>query len=138
MLANGATIGYAAIPSSGTPSSYTNIPDLKELPDLGAEPELIDNTALSDSIVHKEIGIGDSGNMEFVFRYDNSSSSASYRVAKGLDGTKKAFKVQLYDGTAFEFYADVSVRVSGGGVNDPIQFIMALALQSDITITDPS
>lgn len=136
MLANGATIGYAA-PSTGT-LSYTNIPDLKELPDIGADPELVDNTALGDSITHKEMGIGDSGDMEFVFRYDNTNASSSYRIAKGLDGTKKAFQVQLHDGTKFSFTAYASVKVSGGGVNDPIEFVMTLALQSDITITDPA
>ena len=136
MLANGAKLYYAAI-TTGTPS-YTQIPDLKELPDLGADPELVDNTALGDSIVHKEVGIGDPGDMEFVFRYDNSSSNASYRVAKGLNGAKKQFKVELHDGTKFEFAATASVKVSGGGVNDPIEFVMALAVQSDITITDPA
>ena len=138
MLANGSTIGYAAVPSSGTPSSYTNIPDLKEIPDIGAEPELVDNTALGDSITHNEQGIGDAGEMEFVFRYDNSSTTASYRVAKALDGETKSFKVSLYDGTTYEFNAQAAIRLSGGGVNDPIEFVMSLALQSDITITDPA
>ena len=137
MLANGAKLKYGAIPTSGTPS-YTEIPDLKELPDLGAEPELVDNTALGDSIVRKEIGIGDSGDMEFVFRYDNTSATSSYRIAKGIDdSTKRAFQVQLHDGTTFSFHAYSSVRVSGGGVNDPIEFVLTLALQSDITIADP-
>ena len=137
MLANGATIKYAAVPTpDATPSSWTAIPDLKELPDLGAEPELVDNTALSDTIRHNEVGIGDPGNMEFVFRYDNSAGG-SYRVAKGLSGVKY-FQVQLYDGTTFTFKAIPTTRVSGGGVNDPINFTMALALQSSIAIADPA
>ena len=136
MLANGATIGYAADATS-TPTTFTNIPDLKELPDIGADPELVDNTALSDSIVRKEVGIGDPGDMEFVFRYDNSSATASYRVAKGLTGTKW-FQVALGDGTKFTFKAIPATKVSGGGVNDPVEFVMALALQSDIEVTDPA
>lgn len=135
MLANGATIGYAADATS-TPTTFTNIPDLKELPDIGADPELVDNTALSDSIVHKEVGIGDPGDMEFVFRYDNSSTTASYRVAKGLSGVKW-FRVTLNDGTKFTFKAIPTTKVSGGGVNDPVEFVMALALQSDIDTDDP-
>ena len=135
MLANGATIGYAA-DSTTTPSSFTNIPDLKELPDIGPEPELVDNTALSDSIKRNEMGIGDAGNMDFVFRYENSSATSSYRVAKSLSG-KQWFKVQLYDGTSYVFKAIPSVRLGGGGVNDPVSFTLSLALQSDITIADP-
>ena len=135
MLANGATIGYAA-DATTTPTTFTNIPDLKELPDIGAEPELVDNTALSDSIRHNEMGIGDPGDMEFTFRYDNSGANASYRVAKGLTGVKW-FQVKLHDDTTFTFKAIPNVRLSGGGVNDPVDFVMSLALQSDITIGDP-
>ena len=138
MLANGSTIKYAAIPNpDATPSSWTNSPDLQELPDIGADPELIDNTALSDSIKHNEMGIGDPGDMEFKFRYDNSSANASYRVAKSISG-KKYFQVKLYDGTTYVFKAIPNVKVAGGGVNDPIEFTMSLALQSDIAITDPA
>ena len=138
MLANGATLSYAAVPTpDATPSSWTNIPDLKSLPDLGADPELVDNTALSDSIKHNEQGIGDPGDMEFTFRYDNSSATASYRVAKGLTGVKY-FQVKLKDNTTFVFKAIPQTKVSGAGVNDPVEFVMSLALQSDITITDPA
>lgn len=134
MLANGATLGYKA----GTGNSYTNIPGLKELPDLGIEPELIENTALSDGNKQYEVGIGDPGNMEFKFKYANSNASDSYRVAKGLVGTKKSYQVKLHDNTTFTFDGTAAVRVSGGGVNDPVEFTMTIAVQSDITIADPA
>ena len=136
MLANGSKIYYAANASSQPSSGWSNIPDLKELPDIGADPELVDNTALGDSIKHNEMGIGDPGDMEFKFRYDNSGVNASYRVAKALSGVKW-FKVELFDGTTYCFKATPNVKVSGGGVNDPIEFVMSLALQSDIAIEDP-
>lgn len=136
MLANGSTIGYAADATS-TPTTFTNIPDLKELPDIGAEPELVDNTALSDSIRHNEMGIGDPGDMEFVFRYNNSAANTSYRVAKSLSGTQW-FQVKLFDGTTYTFKGIPSTRLSGGGVNDPVEFVMSIALQSDIDIADPA
>lgn len=136
MLANGSTIGFAA-DASTAPSTFTNIPDLKELPDIGAEPELVDNTALTDSIRHNEMGIGDPGEMDFVFRYANSEATDSYRVAKALTGVKW-FQVKLFDGTTYTFKATPSCRLSGGGVNDPVEFVMSLALQSDIAIADPA
>lgn len=136
MLANGSTIGYAA-DASTAPSTFTNIPDLKALPDIGAEPELVDNTALSDSIRRNEQGIGDPGEMEFVFRYNNANAQSSYRVARALSGVKW-FQVKLFDGTTYTFKAIPACRLSGGGVNDPVEFVMSLALQSDITIADPS
>lgn len=137
MLANGATIGYAA-DATTKPTTFTNIPDLKSFPDLGVEPEMVDNTALSDTMRHNEQGIGDPGNMEFVFRYANAAAGDSYRVAKGLEGAVKWYQVKLKDGTTFTFRAEASVRVTGAGVNDPVEFTMSLALQSDIEPADPA
>ena len=141
MLANGAKIYYgtpSGTTSGGSTTSYVEIPGLKSLPDLGIEPERVDNTALNDSVRYNEFGIGDPGSWDFGFRYDNSGSNASYRVAKSLDGNKKDFKVTLHDGTSFTFEAVPHTRVTGGGVNDPIEFVMSLALRSGITVTDPA
>ena len=133
MLINGAKLGYKA----GSSNTYTDIAGLKEVPDMGADPELVDNTALTDSIVHNEVGIGDAGSMDYVFRFDNSTAQSNYRVCKGLAGTKTSFEQSFADGTKFHFDAIPSVRVNGGGVNDPAEFTMTLALQSDITVVDP-
>ena len=134
MLVNGTTLGYK---TSSSASSYTNLTGLKEVPDIGADPEMVDNTALADNIIHNEIGIGDPGDMEYVFRFDNTSGS-SYRLLKALDGALTYFEHKLKDGTTFTFSAYPSIKVSGGGVNDPQEFTLALGLQSDITVTDPS
>lgn len=134
MLINGAKLGYKA----GSSNTYTDIAGLKEVPDMGADPELVDNTALTDSIVHNEVGIGDAGSMDYVFRFDNSTAQSNYRVCKGLEGTKTSFEQSFADGTKFHFDAIPSVRVNGGGVNDPAEFTMTLALQSDITVVDPA
>ena len=47
MLANGITLGYKEL-SGG--SSYTILAGLKEVPELGDEPEKVENTCLSDSV----------------------------------------------------------------------------------------
>lgn len=133
MLINGAKLGY----KEGSSNTYTDISGLKEVPDMGADPELVDNTALTDSIVHNEIGIGDAGSMDYVFRFDNSGAASNYRVCKGLDGNVTDFEQSFTDGTKFHFSAIPSVRVNGGGVNDPAEFTMTLALQSDITVVNP-
>lgn len=132
MLVNGVTLGYKTTASG---SSYTNLPDLKEVPDLGAEPEMVDNTALSDSIIYNEQGIGDPGDMEYVFRYVNATGTDSFRVIKGLVGTLVYFQHKLTDNTTYTFSGIPSLRLSGGGVNDPQEFVMSIALQSDLTIS---
>ena len=134
MLVNGTTLGYK---TSAEASTYTNLPDLKEVPDLGADPEMVDNTALADTIIHNEQGIGDPGDMEYTFRFKNDGASDAYRMIEGIVDTKTWFAHTLKDGTVFEFAAIPSLKLSGGGVNDPQEFVMALALQSDIEVTDP-
>ena len=135
MLVNGTTLGYK---TSASAASYTDLAGLKEVPDMGAEPEMVDNTALTDSIVHNEMGIGDAGDMEYTFRYDNSDNTSAYRRIQAIVGELTWFKQTLKDGTSFTFTAIPSLKLSGGGVNDPQEFTMSLALQSDITIANPS
>lgn len=137
MLVNGTTLGYSLTGTS--PITYTNLPDLKEVPDLGAEPEMVDNTALSDSIIHNEQGIGDPGDMEYTFRFKNSTVNDSFRICTGTNFVGKTvyFEHKLSDGTTYTFSGIPSVRLSGGGVNDPQEFILSIALQSDLTITNP-
>ena len=134
MLVNGTKLSYST--SSG--GSYTELAGLKEVPDVGADPEMVDNTALSDSIIHNELGIGDPGDMEYTFRFVNSAATDAFRVMKSREGTLTYFKHQLKDGTTFSFSAYPSVKLSGGGVNDPQEFVVALALQSSFTITNPA
>ena len=132
MLVNGTTLSWCAT-ASGT---YANLAGLKEVPDIGADPEMVDNTALSDSIIHNEIGIGDPGDMEYVFRFINTATTDAYRALKARNGALTYFKHQLKDGTLFSFSGYPSIKVSGGGVNDPQEFTLAIGLQSDITVTD--
>lgn len=127
MLVNGITLGYSA---TASPSTYTDIPGLKEVPDLGGDPEMVDNTALTDAIIHNEIGIGDPGDMTYTFRYTNTT----YSTCAGLEGTLTYFQEKLSDGTTFSFSGYPHVVLSGGGVNDPQEFTMAIALQSDIVM----
>lgn len=48
------------------------------------------------------------------------------------------FKETLKDGTTTIFSGQVTVKRSGGGVNDAIEFTVSIALQSEITVTDPT
>lgn len=46
MLANGAKLGYKK--KSEASSTYKDLPGLKEIPELGSEPEKVENTTLTD------------------------------------------------------------------------------------------
>ena len=134
MLANGIKLGYC---TSG--SSYINLEGLQEVPEIGSEPEKIDVTTLSDKAKKYEQGIGDYGDLEFTFKYDNSSATAPFRILKGFEANKTVVKFQMEfpDGTKFKWDAQVSVKIGGGGVNSLITFTLSMSLSSDVYIENP-
>lgn len=135
MLANGIVLAMASTASG----DYTTLTGLKSVPDMGKDPEKVENTTLSDTVKKYEFGIGDYGDLEYGFKYSNSSATDSYRVLKAIDSdTIMYFKETFPDGTTFAFSGYVNVKVGGGGVNDPIDFTLQIGLQSDVTVTDPA
>lgn len=132
MLANGITLGY----KTGEASSYTVLTGLKEVPEIGIQREKVNNTGLSDPNFKYEFGIGDPGDMVYRFKFENGASS-SYRILSKLTGSVK-FQQTMPDGTTFEFEGQTYTRVGGGGVNGVIEFTLSIAVNSAITITDPT
>lgn len=134
MLANGITLGYK---TSG--SSYTNLEGIKEVPELGEEPEKVDNTCLSDTVKQYEYGIGDAGDLSYKFKFLNTSDTSSFRVLRKLAEAKTAvdFEQTYPDGTKVNFKAQCSVKLGGGSVNSAMEFTLNLALQSGMTFVDP-
>lgn len=133
MLANGITLSYGK--AKGT---YEKLLGLKEVPEFGIEPEKVENTTLADKVKKYEFGIGDAGELEYKFAYDNSSATSSYRVLrKAAENKEKLFFEQKYpDNTKVEFEGQVSVKLGGGGVNSVIEFTLKIALQSELEFTD--
>lgn len=138
MLANGIKLGYKK--KGAEPAAYTDLPGLKEVPEMGDEPEKVDNTCLSDKVKQYEYGIGDPGDLEFKFKYENSSGTSPYRVLRAAAESKEvlSFEETFPDGTKFNWDAQVSVKLGGGGVNGVIDFTLKMALQSEIAVVDPS
>jgi len=137
MLANGAKLGYK---KKGASSEYTDLPGLKEIPDIGVEAEKVDNTCLTDPHKVYEKGIGDLPEMTYKFKYDNSKADSPYRVMRNADASGEilSFKETDKDGTAIEYDAQVSVKRTGAGVNGVIEFELTMMVQSDLKYTDPA
>lgn len=136
MLANGAKLGF----KKSSESSYTDLPGLKEIPDVGIEPEKVDNTVLTDSHKKYEMGIGDLPEMTYKFKYDNTAADSPYRVLREAqeNGEVLSFQETLRDGTITEYDAQPAVKRTGGGVNGVIEFDATMIVQSDIKFTDPA
>ncbi len=138
MLANGIKLGYKK--KSESASTYTDLTGLKEVPEMGDEPEKVENTCLSDTVKQYEYGIGDPGDLEFKFKYENSSETSPYRVLRTAAEAKEilSFEESFPDGTKFTWDAQISVKLGGGGVNGVMEFTLKMALQSAIKVIDPT
>lgn len=138
MLANGAKLGYKK--KSASSAAYTDLPGLKEIPELGYEPEKVENTGLNDPHKMYELGIGDLPDMVYKFKYDNTKADSPYRVMrKAADDLEVlSFQETDPDGTKVQYDAQVSVKRTGGAVNGAIEFELTMIVQSDIEIVDPA
>lgn len=136
MLANGAKLEY----KGGTVQSFTKLEGLKEIPEMGSDPEKVENTTLDDTTKQYEMGIGDPGDIVYKFKYDNTSENSPYRLMRAAQeaGTVLDFQETLKDGTVTAFSGQVNVKRTGGGVNGVIEFDLSIALSSGLEITDPS
>lgn len=137
MLANGATLGYK---KKGARGNYKILTGIKEIPELGDDPEKVENTGLADRNKQYEYGIGDAGELTYKFKYENTSEESPYRVMRKAAAAKEvlSFCETLPDGTKYEYDAQVAVKRTGGGVNGVIEFNLSMALQSEIEVTDPA
>ncbi|MBS5369180.1 MAG: phage tail protein [Coprobacillus cateniformis] len=135
MLANGATLEY----KTAKETTYTKLAGLKEIPEMGVEPEKVENTTLEDTIKSYEMGIGDPGDIAYKFKYDNTDEKSPYRVLRAYEksGEVLSFKETLKDGTTTSFSGQISLKRTGGGVNGVIEFDLNIALSSALEIEDP-
>ena len=134
LLSKGITLHYD--PANGT--SWTALPDLQEIPEMGATVEKVEVTTLADSAKRYINGIKDYGDLVFKFLYANGVSD-SYRLlaAKEATGTVASWKITLPDSTTFIFSGFPTVKVDGAGVNAPLTFSVSIALNTAISITNP-
>lgn len=133
VLTRGTTLSYK---TSG--STYTALPDLQEIPDMGADVDNVEITTLADSARRYMKGLKDYGDLEFTFLYDNSTATSAYRVLSGLESQDSVdWKVSFPDNTEFTFSGAVSTKISGAGVGDPYKFTAKISLNTDITVANP-
>ena len=133
MLANGAKLGYKK--HGAAESTYTDLPGLKEIPEIGVEAEKVDNTCLTDTHKVYEQGIGDLPEMTY-----NTKATSPYRLMRTAQENKDLldFQETAADGTKCSFSAYASVKRTGGGVNGVVEFELTMLVQSDLAWTDPA
>lgn len=121
-------------------TSFKEIPDLMEVPEIGGDPEKVEVTTLADGVKKYIPGVKDLGDLAFKFLYDNSGSNSNYRILRGIQesGKPAQFKLEYPDGTGHEFTAYVNVKMDAASVNGVLTFTASMSLQSEISVTNPS
>ena len=116
---------------TGDAITYEKLIDIKDFPDLGGAPEMLETTTLSDSMQTYIAGIQSSDALEFTANYDKTkylelaelTDKTPYAVYFGEEGDEGKF--------SFEGY--LSVRVNGGGVNEVVGMTISIAPATPIT-----
>ena len=114
-------------------NTYTKLIDIKDFPDLGGAPEMLETTTLSDSSTTYIPGIQSLDALEFTANYTKSD----FTKIKGLADTETEFAVWFgKDGAEgkFEFKGYLSVFVTGAGVNEVVGMTVSIAPSTPITL----
>ena len=126
-LSKGIKLSYKA--SGG--SSFTDLTNLQEIPDIGGNADSVEVTTLDDT-AHRYInGLLDYGDsIDFTFLYDKTQ----FTTLNGLSGTN-TWKVTLpgTNGLTATFDGEPSVKLNGVGVNDAITYTLSVKPSSGIT-----
>ena len=121
--------------TDGTTSiTYTKLIDIKDFPDLGGAPEMLETTTLSDAMQTYIEGIQSSDALEFTANYTKSDYSAL--TTSTIKGVQVPYAVYFGSNGAngkFEFEGYLSVRVNGGGVNEVVGMTISIAPATAIT-----
>ena len=121
--------------------TWSKLVDIKEFPDLGGEPEMLETTTLSDNMQTYIAGIQSLDGLTFTANYDKED----FQTLKALEGKENDYAV-WFGGTGdagsltpdgsngkFSFKGQLSVFPVGGGVNEVVDMSITIAPSTPIT-----
>ena len=120
--------------STGT---LTQVVKIKDFPNLGGPPEMLEVTDLNDPMQAFITGVQTSGEMPFTCNYtktafeaaqDDAGEVLKYELSFGADGDEGVFG---WEGTH-------SVHVSGTGTNSPVEMVITVAPSTKPELVDDS
>ena len=122
-------------------STYSKLIDIKEFPDIGGDPEMLETTTLSDKMQTFILGIQSNEGLSFTANY----TKADFTALQALEGSEADFAI-WFGGTEsggvltpdgsngkFSFKGELSVHVVGGGVNEVVDMSVTIAPTTPIT-----
>lgn len=126
-------------------ADYAKLVDIKDFPDLGGTPEMLETTTLSDPIQTFIRGIQmlDSSGLQFTCNYTKTDFTTLKALESDNDhqyavwfGASTANDVDTPDGSdgKFSFKGSLSVFPNGGGVNEVVNMTVSIAPSTKITV----
>ena len=123
-------------------AAYAKVIDIKEFPDLGGAPEMLETTTLSDKMQTYIPGIQSLDSLEFTANY----TLEDYKKLKAMEGQQNDFAV-WFGGTEtgdvvtptgdmgkFKFKGALSVYANGGGTNEVVEMTITIAPSTVISL----
>ena len=129
------TYGISLMYKEATGSTYTKLIDIKDFPDLGGAPEMLETTTLSDSMQTYIPGIQSLDALEFTANY----TLTDFKKIKGMAGKDTEFAVWFGTNGAdgkFEFKGQISAFPIGSGVNEVVEMTITIAPSTAITLAE--
>lgn len=127
-----------------TSETYEKLIDIKDFPDLGGAPEMLETTTLSDKMQTYIPGIQSLDALEFTANYTKDD----YTKLKALEGVENDYAV-WFGGTEsggvvtptgtdgkFQFKGQLSAFPVGGGVNEVVSMTVTIAPSTPITMVE--
>ena len=112
-----------------SPTSWTDIPDVKDISFRTGSASVIDTTDLSSLAKEKRMGLADEGQCTFTLNFRPKNSAHAELVAAKADRQSRDFKVALTDSpTPTTYY------VTGFVLSVPISAGVDAVIESNVTI----
>lgn len=126
-------------------ANWTKLIDIKDFPDLGGAPEMLETTTLSDKMQTFIEGIQSQDGLTFSANYTLTDYKALLKLAHkeeeyavwfgGTEGVDGAVTPTGSDGK-FSFTGSLSVYPTGGGTNEVIGMSITIAPSTPITLVE--
>lgn len=122
--------------------AWKKVIDIKEFPDLGGAPELIETTTLSDKMQTNINGVQSLDALEFTANY----TLDDYKKLQALEDTEHEYAV-WFGGTEtggvltptgddgkYKFKGQLAVYINGAGTNEVVEMTISIASSTVISI----
>lgn len=127
-------------------NTYEKLIDIKDFPDLGGAPEMLETTTLSDPMQTNIPGIQSLDSLEFTANYTledytklKEMENEDLNLAVWFGGDEEGGVVTpTGDEGKFKFKGRLSVYVAGGGVNEVTDMKITVAAGTPITMDTAS